>query len=521
VKAFRQSGEKVALDWEREVNALAMMNELQQPHIVRFITAFQRGKQEDLEHYVMFEWADGGNLNNLWKEMSNPVLDASLIKWVIKQLHGLAGALAAAHNMPNGGSYRHGDLKPANILWYRGASTYESWGMLKIGDWGEAKIHKEVTALRHNTTAKTSTRRYEPPETGVQLSKPKETKHARSRLYDIWGIGCITLEFIIWLLYGQDGLSYFNNSNKGQYGNSEMFYELNPEGIAKIHLVVIRWIEHMAKDPVCRTDRTALGDLLQVVRTGLLVVKLPESGGSEPQASLDQPSGTQGVVPSIKIVEPEDERLATVHESEANQDERFRAAELTKQLQRILEVQERDDYWYQNQTPKPPPVESDHSSHLLAPTTRGTKLNSASLRAPHSDRLDYEHESLDPEDWTLVLDNNFAANLLSKLEIVKSISLPTSRPRSANLCDICRRFENWLSKSEFSMSYDTSKLQQNAETQKCALCCLLWQTYHKKSDIGCKTVLLQKQNSTLSLSGAKHSKPSKLTLVRSNGKPAL
>jgi serine/threonine protein kinase len=55
----------VAIHWEREVGALATMNELNHEHIVRFITAFRRGSLKDPQHYLIFEWANGGNLLNL------------------------------------------------------------------------------------------------------------------------------------------------------------------------------------------------------------------------------------------------------------------------------------------------------------------------------------------------------------------------------------------------------------------------------------------------------------------------
>ncbi|KAI4622282.1 hypothetical protein J4E83_005024 [Alternaria metachromatica] len=238
VKAFRTGGKNVAGDVKREVDALAKMNQLGQKHIVRFITSFQRGTQEDLEHYVLFEWADGGNLSDFWHQPQTPKRTASLVKWVIEQLCGLSRALRAAHYMPNGACYRHGDLKPGNILWFPDSDGY---GTLKIGDWGEAKIHNQVTALRHgrvDTTAKYGTRRYEPPETGLHPLLPKGTPHVRSRLYDLWGMGCIILEFIIWLLYDHEELSRFNNSNQGYFGSSDMFYEISHERVVRIHRVL-------------------------------------------------------------------------------------------------------------------------------------------------------------------------------------------------------------------------------------------------------------------------------------------
>jgi serine/threonine protein kinase len=511
VKAFRQSGEKVTLDWKREVDALAKMNELEQEHIVRFITAFQRGNPGDLEHYVVFEWADGGNLRDLWDTDPRPELTASRMKWWIEQLHGLAQALTAAHYMANGASYRHGDLKPANILWFPGAHEY---GILKIGDWGEAKSHKVVTALRHNTTAKFGTRRYEPPETGLQSALPKEAKHVRSRLYDIWGIGCITFEIIIWLLYGIDGLNAFNQAD---YGHCGYFYEVNDTGDAKIHHVVTYWMEHMEKDPLCRPTKTAVGDLLQVVRTGLLVVKLPEGGGMDPQADADQLFNAENDGPEIKIIQAESMGSDVVVETEPGLEARFRATQLKARLHEIRKS-ETESYWYQDFGPKPAPVGSEKSPYLSAPpTSRTSKPNSVSLRVPESDRNDYGQISLDPEDWTYIPDNDFAAHLLSGLNDAKIVR-PHQRPEPARLCAQCQNFGELLQDETYRVSYDTQILQQSALAKRCELCCLLWQTCEHSLDHARTTVQFRRQNSMFMMSGAKRPV---LTLTQSYSKPTL
>jgi serine/threonine protein kinase len=154
-----EDAQAVAEHWEKEAKALRMMNELNQEHIVHFVTAFRRRKENGgEEHYLMFEWADGGNLRSLWKDNPFPLLTASLVKDAIKQILGLARALEAAHNLnTTGASYRHGDLKPENILLFSGGGSI---GTLKIGDWGEAKEHEQVTEMRPSkTTAKYGTRR--------------------------------------------------------------------------------------------------------------------------------------------------------------------------------------------------------------------------------------------------------------------------------------------------------------------------------------------------------------------------
>ena len=260
------------------------MNSRNHKHIVRFITAFRRGEDGKGDHYLMFEWADGGNLENLWDQNEMPVLNANLVKALVEQLNGLVDALSVIHKgYKKTGHYRHGDLKPANILWFKDGGLI---GTLKISDWGIAKEHNINTELRaHATSARYGTVRYEPPEivTGVDPTFLNQPRNRRSRLYDIWSLGCITLECIIWLLYGTHGLKLFTQRIKE--GSSEpKFYQVsvqNNKKVARVHDEVISWMKNMAKDPACEVGETALGDLLEIVRDDMLVVKLSERKGSD------------------------------------------------------------------------------------------------------------------------------------------------------------------------------------------------------------------------------------------------
>jgi len=517
VKAFRKGGKNVALDVKREVDALVRMNELGQKHIVRFITSFQRGTPADLEYYVLFEWADGGNLNDFWHQPDKPKRTAALVRWVIDQLCGLAKALSAAHYMPDDASYRHGDLKPGNILWFRENGGY---GTLKIGDWGEAKSHKQVTALRHgrmDTTAKHGTRRYEPPETGMQPLLPKGTPHVRSRLYDLWGMGCIIFEFIIWLLYSHEELRRFNNNNEGHYGPSDMFYEIDRDHgrAVRIHRVVEHWMEHMAKDGLCCSDTTALGDLLQVVRTGLLVVDLPEDGGRNPQADIGSPSVEHDESPLISVTEPDATNSEVIRKSDSRKQARFRATELETALCRIAKGGASQGYWHRNLEPGQPPGDIIGMPHLPVPT--GHRAHSDALTTPAIDMVDYAHPSLDPEEWEFELDNDFAATLSSQLRSITGMS-PHETPQSAKLCTICRDFQGRLLDAEFAISYATQTLRIHSKAKSCDLCSLLWQNCRDKLNGGFESVHLQRAGSAVRIRGLKHPV---LTVLRSDGKSPL
>jgi len=289
---------KISNDWEREAESLQKMNSLRHPNIVRFIGAFRRGDKGREDHYLMFEWADGGNLRSLWENSEvRDHLTPMLMKDAVKQIRGLATALSGAHDFESlGVAFRHGDLTPKNILWFKPKETdaHASIGTLKITDLGLAKQHTQLTHLRMNGTSNPGgTKRYAPPEEAEdvgQSSDALETEKpikVRSRLYDVWAMGCITLEFIVWLRYGSKGLKAFNEQILNEDGEAypAPFYiarnkrNRNGKKIAEVHPTVVWWMNHMAEDSAFQQG-TALRDLLDLVRDRLLVVKLPPTYGA-------------------------------------------------------------------------------------------------------------------------------------------------------------------------------------------------------------------------------------------------
>ena len=232
----------------------------------------------------MFPWADGDSLRDVWEGVPKQSPNKGIIKQAVIQLRGLADALDRLHHFDGRNpeyhlaqsaaelqvptvpaiaqddkdeyedlsrkeSIRHGDLKPENILNFLNSGEKTGLGMLKIADMGLAKRHVVATQDRsHLTSTRYGTIRYEAPETVTAI-------HARSRLYDIWSMGCITLEFIIWILYGNDELNNFYNQVKGDAQHVCQYFEI-PENIIpkrpQLHAVVRQWIDHIQNmDPEC------------------------------------------------------------------------------------------------------------------------------------------------------------------------------------------------------------------------------------------------------------------------------
>lgn len=305
IQLSKENDERATNDaWEDEARALRNINKLNHKHITKCVAAIRRGDRR----YFMFPWADGGSLQDFWESIpQHGSPNAGLIKQALEQLSHLADALDVLHNCSDGGNsndsnrlmpnstadgknIRHGDLKPENILRFFdetssvSTTTQPRLGLLKIADMGLAKQHIHATKNRtKNTSQRYGTVRYEAPEA-------LNEKGGRSRLYDVWSMGCITLEFIIWLLHGNKALEEFHAQVGGPTKQACQYFEGKPP---QVHHVVTKWISHFQhSDPECRGS-TAMGDLLNIVHKRLLVVELDPRNSAGRKDSLNPRTETR------------------------------------------------------------------------------------------------------------------------------------------------------------------------------------------------------------------------------------
>lgn len=284
--------------FEREAEALFETSRLQDRHIVRAFAAISKGEKR----YFLLEWAGKDNLESLYKMDPEPKRTPEFTHAIITQLKGIVDAVVKLHDFSHGdvkqGSYRHGDLKPANILRFEGGD-HQIVGHWKIGDLGLAKHHMEATEVRKPTSTRHGTVRYEAPETVIPQSG------GRSRQYDIWSLGCITLELIVWMLYGRQGHKKFNE----EVGQADAYYKSSSDGTtAVVHPRVKDWISFIrTKSPACKT-RSAMGELLECVESKLIVVavKPPAASTESVEHSQDRASSSQDPILKLQRVATEE-----------------------------------------------------------------------------------------------------------------------------------------------------------------------------------------------------------------------
>ncbi|GKT97004.1 protein kinase domain-containing protein [Colletotrichum tofieldiae] len=252
-------------DFEAERENLVSIRLLENnEHITQYLETFSQGDRS----YIIFPIAKGGDLEDFWETHRSETRNPRLALWCLEQMRGLAEGLQVLHDfLKQNANCRHGDLKPGNILHFL---TNGSDGTLKIADFGISRIHNEATFQRQGkpTTTKSTTPSYEAPEAS--------SDKARSRKYDIWSMGCIFLEFTVWLVHGWEAVQQFNSARTSKTprqgeGTSWAHFYQGTGATAVVHPEVFQTLAKLKCVPQSAPG-TALGELLDTVENHMLKV---------------------------------------------------------------------------------------------------------------------------------------------------------------------------------------------------------------------------------------------------------
>ncbi|KAI1126446.1 hypothetical protein F5Y10DRAFT_293840 [Nemania abortiva] len=306
VKKLKGSNEK---DANKEAKALESIRGHSNAHLIKAIAFICT--DSGTEYSFVFPWAQHGNLWDFWVRQGGAPRDREYFVRVFRQLACLACAIDDLSNM----RLRHGDLKPENIVCFqtdeglpaKDGKELDTMIRLVVIDVGLAKIHAQRTELRSKTNTRVSTKRYAAPE--LETDPYKEL----SRRFDVWSMGCILLEFAIWLIYGTEKLLDFTTSKTDSiqsthetkmqsdsaigesYSAESTFYSISPKNgsppsSGELKQIAIRdpkvdaMISEIQENPCC-SKGTAMRRLVDLISDKLLRVDL--SGDEEPEPEID------------------------------------------------------------------------------------------------------------------------------------------------------------------------------------------------------------------------------------------
>ena len=208
--------------------------------------------------------------------------DRRNVEWLLSQFLGLANALRQIHNLesPDNSvetapqllspieqarrSAWHHDLKPENILYFKIPGS--KYGRLLIADFGTGKVHT-FRSGSINTRSANGTPTYEAPEA--------VSEGVTSRPYDIWSMGCVFLELLVWALLGYGSVENFAsnrhgrrfpNSNRDVVRDDSFWQSVN--GNLQLRESVSNWIQKLGEeiqDPNIRRFRGPFQSVLGLV----------------------------------------------------------------------------------------------------------------------------------------------------------------------------------------------------------------------------------------------------------------
>lgn len=208
------------------------------PHLISLLATFEQGSQ----CFLLFPWAEY-DLLSFWDErMPEPLMNRRLALWVAEQCFGIASGLQTIHNYnPYGENLlsantaekthgRHGDIKPENILLFcNPEAAGADLGVLQIADFGLTVFNSRYSSSGIPNEGIRRTPTYRPPECDI-------VGGTIGRSWDIWTLGCLYLEFVTWLLGGNELLRQFGDERVSQeiWGDnweSDIFFEIvRPQG---------------------------------------------------------------------------------------------------------------------------------------------------------------------------------------------------------------------------------------------------------------------------------------------------
>lgn len=285
VCALKSTNDKQYFDKERRM--LAACNEVKHAHIIPLLAAFTlRGTY----HLILPQATSDLMAFWLTQQPSSQERDyATTEDWALGQVKGLATALHAIHyklsvdGRPVHGL--HGDVKAKNILLFAPESVRKLPGTLKLADLASSDLSFDQGQGLHSDYSGT----YESPENFMQLQETQKS--------DIWGFGCLLLEFVVWLTSGSDGLRHFaearvqHDHGFGLHLENDYFFQLSSpkdhNGLSRSKITNLNSCIPQLMHHIAHTTASArIKAMLEVIENSLLVLDVDKRIGAKQLVSI-------------------------------------------------------------------------------------------------------------------------------------------------------------------------------------------------------------------------------------------
>ncbi|KAF4452974.1 serine/threonine protein kinase [Fusarium austroafricanum] len=213
-KEYRtQKKENMRRSWNREFAAFASIDSCE--HIVQYMGSFEQNNR----CFIILEYASGGSLLELFNQ-GVPLMTPEQRMYFWRGLMGLTKAINKIQNLGGGPhnqrtGFAHRDINPANILVFPGEHGLFSPGFkMKLADFDTATPIRPIDETAATLQDNDGNRTYCAPEASrVYEEQERDFKqvHVSS---DIWSLGCVISESLVWLAGGTAALERATNDRR-------------------------------------------------------------------------------------------------------------------------------------------------------------------------------------------------------------------------------------------------------------------------------------------------------------------
>ena len=360
----------------------------------------------------------------------------------------------------HGENWRHGDIKPENILRFVSPAQHDAnetvIGTLKLADLGRAKQHMNPTHVRSDLEIDNwHTRNYEPPD--IHVDKRRTT----SRLYDIWSLGCVFFEAIVWILYGPDELVNYKTTSFERDRKGSFYWTKGGLAGAQVSQMAALWMNTILKDdPECN-DSSALRDLVLLIRDKMLVIELPKE--SDKYEAKCRASASVVVQDLERILERARSDRSYLFTGRDRKD--VKAPPSGNAVDNLLRV----NVPTLNITPPRQRTRRQDPKSMLGPPAMGLDVPGGNTASATSLRRQNSYTHALSETWSYQNDDDFAASTIAALSRKDRTTFDIFFKPTLRMCQKCSQFDPRVPNS----FQDRSLKALRNLSKRCRLCQLV------------------------------------------------
>lgn len=272
-KLVRKESEASQVDFELELENLAMLKYLKHPNIIELLGSYTH----DSKYNLIFPKASCGDLAELLKKPRSQLF-ASNDSFLIA-LGELSSAVSAVHNFASDDrelakSGCHHDIKPKNILVNGTRFILADFGLSRF------KSPEQIS----ETPFKVGEGYYLAPE--CQDIDGLFLRHNIRRSSDVWSFGCIIAEVLTYMMKGAEGVEEFMQKRRFKVGPWKFSYFHSGD---RPNSGVTDWLTHLEQEASrsnTTIDRRSCKMLLKLVKRMLAMVPEDRPKAFQVEAAL-------------------------------------------------------------------------------------------------------------------------------------------------------------------------------------------------------------------------------------------